>query len=386
MNPLYTIVLSFNFFWNFMIICHVTAVHPRYDSRIFHKQCMSLIAAQFTVNLIVADGLGNEIIDQLKIFDCTNHKSIKSNNILTKIRRILFLGKPILKLINQINPAIVHLHDPELLLLVPRLHQLKIKIIYDSHEDLAKQILNKIWIPKFMRKKIASLTQFYEQTMTKYLAGVIGTTDIISDRFKTYGSKSITIFNYPIITEVEDDVKWSQRNHSICYIGSIALTRGIIPLLDSLSIYNTKCELAGIFSNPEIEHIVRSHPNWNLVNYHGILTQSQIHQLLNTVKVGIVTLLPTASYLESLPIKLFEYMNAAIPVVASNFPLWQSLINGCGIGVNPHDASAIAKAYQYYLTHDQIAEQQGIFGAQKTKSKFSWQSQINKLLNFYQQL
>ena len=49
-------------------ICHITTVHPRCDVRILYKECKSL-TEKYDVNLIVADGLGDEVKDGIKIYD-----------------------------------------------------------------------------------------------------------------------------------------------------------------------------------------------------------------------------------------------------------------------------------------------------------------------------
>jgi len=42
-------------------ITHLTSAHPRYDTRIFIKECISLSKVKnYEVNLVVADGLGDE--------------------------------------------------------------------------------------------------------------------------------------------------------------------------------------------------------------------------------------------------------------------------------------------------------------------------------------
>lgn len=50
-------------------ICHLTSVHPRNDSRIFHKMCKSLASMDVKVTLVVADGKGNEMLDNVEIID-----------------------------------------------------------------------------------------------------------------------------------------------------------------------------------------------------------------------------------------------------------------------------------------------------------------------------
>ena len=50
-------------------VCYLTSVHPRYDVRIFVKQCQSLAHGGYDVHLIVADSLGDEIGNKIKIYD-----------------------------------------------------------------------------------------------------------------------------------------------------------------------------------------------------------------------------------------------------------------------------------------------------------------------------
>ena len=51
-------------------ICHLTSVHPRYDTRIFLKMCSSIAKwKDFEVSLVVADGNGEEVKNGITIYD-----------------------------------------------------------------------------------------------------------------------------------------------------------------------------------------------------------------------------------------------------------------------------------------------------------------------------
>jgi hypothetical protein len=56
-------------------VAHLSSAHPRYDIRIFSKMCSSLVRHGYQVNLIVADGKGNELKDDINIIDAGSSKS-----------------------------------------------------------------------------------------------------------------------------------------------------------------------------------------------------------------------------------------------------------------------------------------------------------------------
>ena len=51
-------------------ITHLSSAHPRYDTRIFLKEMRSLAQViSFQVSLVIADGKGDETIDEMSIYD-----------------------------------------------------------------------------------------------------------------------------------------------------------------------------------------------------------------------------------------------------------------------------------------------------------------------------
>lgn len=364
-----------------MKTCHITSVHPRYDIRIFIKECQAL-STEHEVSLIVADSLGNETKNGINIYDVGKAGG-------GRIQRMRQSSQAILEQILILQPKVVHFHDPELIGLGRKLIGLGYQVIYDVHEDVPKQVLNKPWIPRLLRPLVSYWIKQQERAAAKLFSGIICATEIIAKRFKSYNPNTIAIHNYPILAELAgNNTAWSSRSADICYIGSISATRGILPLVNSLAESNLRLELAGTFSDRVIEAQLKSDNNYAAVNYHGVLDRQGIANLLTQVRVGMVTLLPTPSYVESLPIKLFEYMLAGIPVVASDFPLWQPIVSGnnCGIMVDPSDSTSIARACRWLIDNPEAAQKMGENGKQAVLEHYIWERESLRLCEFYKLL
>ncbi len=359
-------------------ICHITSAHPRYDIRIFVKECVTLAKSNYIVSLIVADNEADEVNDNVAIYSVDKPQS--------RGKRMRETPKKIYTKILQLKPDVIHFHDPELMFIGLKLAKQGFKVVYDVHEDLPKQVLNKHWIPKIIRPIISKFVTLFEGYCAKYFHGIITATPIIAKRFQRYNSNTKSICNYPLLSELNNtNTDWNERKNLICYIGSISQNRGIIPIVSSLVVSKFKLELAGPFSGDINLGELQEIPGGEYINYLGILNRVQIAALLQRVKIGLVTLLPTPSYIESLPIKLFEYMLAGIPVVASNFSLWQEIIeiNKCGVLVNPHNPVEIANACQQLMAHSDLAKQMGENGRRAVIEQFNWECESKKLIEFY---
>lgn len=359
-------------------VCHITSAHPRYDIRIFVKECVTLAKNGYAVSLVVADILNDEVKDGVHIYNVG-----KENG---RFKRMLAVPKKIYAKVLQLKPDVVHFHDPELMFIGRKLAKRGIKVVYDVHEDLPKQVQSKHWLPKFTRPLIAKLVAYFERTMSGKFYGIIAATPIIARRFATYNPNSITLCNYPLLSELHvSDTNWQQRENSVCYIGSISRTRGIVPIVLSLQQSQLHLKLAGSLSGDIMLSELLELPGGNYIDYLGVIGRDRVAQLLQEVKIGLVTLLPTPSYIESLPIKMFEYMLAGIPVIASNFPLWVEIIEryDCGLLVNPNDPEAIATACTRLINDDQLAQTMGENGKKAVLEHFNWEQESKQLVKFY---
>jgi glycosyltransferase involved in cell wall biosynthesis len=282
---------------------------------------------------------------------------------------------------------VYHIHDPELLPFALKLTRRGKKVIYDVHEDVPKQIMDKHWIPKLFRGLVSKLFKRYEHYVATRLAGVISVTPIICERFRSVNKHVELVANYPLIEEgmALNHQAVIKEPRQICYIGGLFPTRGIKELVQALEHIDVNLVLAGTFSPASFEAEVKLLPGWQKVNFLGQVGRQEIMRVLTTSQLGVVTLHPTQSYVEALPIKLFEYMSAGIPVLASDFPLWREIIDTakCGVYADPLNPNDIAKQIEYLLSNSGISGEMGEHGLKAFHETYNWRVEEQKLIAFY---
>ena len=103
---------------------------------------------------------------------------------------------------------------------------------------------------------------------------------------------------------------------------------------------------------------------------------------------GVVTLSPRPNYLESWPVKTFEYMHASLPVVASNFPFWKKLLtpHQCAVFVDPTNPERIAEGLCWILENPKTARAMGARGRCAALRYYLWKDQSKVLLREYHKI
>ena len=122
-----------------------------------------------------------------------------------------------------------------------------------------------------------------------------------------------------------------------------------------------------------------------MVDYTGHLNREGVVAALSAARAGLVVLQPNQAYRESLPVKMFEYLAAGLPVIASDFPLWRTLPGVCnqGLFVDPQSPDDIARAMRWILDHPDEATSRGMAGRTVALEHYSWASEEKALLRLY---
>lgn len=363
-------------------VVHLTSVHRRYDARIFLKMCVSLAEAHYETHLVVADSLGDENKYGVLIHDVKKEHG--------RLNRVIKTSKKIFDKAIQLNASIYHIHDPELIPIGLKLKRQGKKVIFDAHEDFPKQILTKHYIPRFLRKLMSVCAEIVENRLCRPYTGIVGATSFIADKFSKINHNVVNINNYPKIEELQILDMPQRISGQVCYIGGISVERGIKEVITALTLTqnDVSLALAGKFHSAKLEQDIQKEQGWEKTNFIGFVGRKEIQKLLSTTQIGLVTLYPTMSYLDSLPVKLFEYMCAGIPVIASEFPLWREIVlkHNCGLCVDPQNPEEIAKAIDYLIDNPEIAEEMGRNGFKAVQAEFNWANEEVKLLKFYESM
>ncbi|MCE5249856.1 glycosyltransferase family 4 protein [bacterium] len=365
-----------------MKVCHLTSVHIPFDTRIFHKECRSLADAGYEVHL-VAPHDRDEVVDGVRIHAVRRRHS--------KLKRMMFSPVDVLRKALKIDAPLYHFHDPELIPAGLILRALGKSVIYDVHEDYPETVPNKQVVPRAFGQPAGLIMRLIERCASPLFSAVVVVTPAIHARFRSYTGKTHLIYNFPIVRD-HGAIPWESREDAVCYLGSIASNRGILEMVKAIALVREKIPakliLAGDFTSKSLEREISALPEFSSVEYHGFVEFDESDKLLARAKAGLIVVHPEQRYRVSYPNKLFEYMMAGIPVIASDFPLWREMIeeSQCGILVDPLDPDAIADAIVTMLQNPGEAQAMGTRGHEAAKEKYRWENENRKLLTLYESL
>ena len=366
------------------MIVHMTTVHPRDDSRILHKEAAALAAAEGAngVRLYVQDGLGDGVDARSGV------RIVDTGPRERRLARMTRGAWRMIRAVRHARPRVVFFHDPELLPWALILRLSGIATVYDAHEDMPRTILHNTRLPRWLRPVLAPVAEVIEHACVAGTTAVMGATETIVNRFPSH--KSFLLRNFPILEEMAVPARtpMSDRAREFTYIGTITENRNIEGMIDAVarvSEPDIRLRLAGEFTQPGLEEQMRSHPGWSRVDFEGWVGRDEVAEILASSRGGLVLLRPIPHAMEALPIKLFEYMAAGLPVLSSDFPLWRKIVEsaGCGILIDPDDWGAIAAAMARIVEDPLQAEEMGRRGRQAVIETYSWEKESERLLEVH---
>ncbi len=361
---------------------HIATLHKRSDTRILLKECASLSRAGFDVTLVVGDGQGDENFGKVRIVDVGCPQGRFASRLVPMWRAM--------RRVRAESPDIVHFHDGLFLPLAIFLALTGWRVVYDVHEDYRQQILN-VRFSWLFRRAASYGYAMLEWIGSRVFTRMVAATPHIASRFPEH--KTVLVQNFPMLNELSAShpVSHAERPEQFAYVGGITAHRGVRQMVDAMDGLHREgviLELAGSFGSKSLQEEMKEKSGWKYVSFRNWLPRKDVADMFERSRAGLVLFHSGPNHDLAQPNKLFEYMSASLPVIASNFPLWREFVEGadCGLLVDPLDAGAITEAMRWILDHPEQAEQMGQRGRQAVVSTYNWEREAEKLVACYRAL
>jgi glycosyltransferase involved in cell wall biosynthesis len=303
----------------------------------------------------------------------------------------------LMRLLRRNRHDVWHFHDPELLPLTivgKWLFARQVHLIYDVHEDVPKDILSKVWIPPCLRKPISVVAQVVERWGMRHCQLVVTVVDSIVARLKAVGQRSILVRNYPLLRQAPDAPRVDRNGcpARVIYPGTLTEARGIRDLVlavHELQDCGVELVLLGRFYPPAFEQEIRRLAGPNVI-IESFVPFDQVPRYLEKSDIGVACFHSTPAESDALPVKMFEYMAAGLPVVVSDFPILRRIVEpaGCGLLVEPgpDNARQIATAIRKLVSDPELRQRMGRAGMRAVTEEYSWQNEVAVLIAEYDRI
>lgn len=362
-----------------MRFCFLTGLYGRKDSLMVVRQGKSLVDHGYDVTMVLCDNVRDETVDGIHFVST----QFKPKGRLERFRKTY---KEILPIALRIDADVYQISDPELVSMVAPLKKKGKKVVFNMREFYPDMIKHKEYIPKLLRNGVS---YFYQKMLRHYLPqydAVIVVNQHISEILKSlWGIQNVfVISNYPWLHKdfhltYED---YCNRDNMLCYEGTIYIEsrqENVFKALEKLP--EVKYLLAGKIE--EGYDWIKSLDYWSEVSFVDGFTLNELPGIFNRSTIANCFRDFFGNDGSMGVIKIFDSMEAALPVLFSDVPVYRALIDRyqCGLCVDPNDSNSIEQAIKYLVGNKEVAYQMGQNGRKAVIENYCWDKEGEKYIN-----
>lgn len=299
-----------------VLVC--TVVHHPTDARIFRRQIGALRDADIAVTAIAPWGSDAESTVEYRKVPIPRatgwHRFAALRAARARIRAL------------AADHQVLIVHDPELLVVLPwqDLRRMRVRVIWDVHEDLGAALAMKQYLPKPLRGVLVPAVRWLER-WAEQRAELMLAESAYQQRFV---KPHPVILNLPLVPDVAPS---SPRKRQVIYVGSITRARGLDAMLAMVPVLaKAGVTLTLIGEAPNAEDAARIRATEG-VEWRGAIPNAEAMREVESSLVGLALLTDQPNYRHSMPTKILEYMAAGAAVVTTPLPLSRDVVGSDGI-------------------------------------------------------
>ena len=282
---------------------------------------------------------------------------------------------------------LVHTHCPSFGFARAVRNRLKIPHVVTYHCDttMSEKFLG-VKMPKFVINAVEFLTNLYAKIILPKVDAIITTTE-------SYASTSPVMKHFPhhaipigIHYELFDASRRKQGiteekrdRKKVLFLGRLAANKGIDYLLHAIPLVlkevpDAKFVICGEGEEkPHVEAYIDEVGVRDRIEFLGKVNLDEMVKLYSTCAMFVF---PSINRLEAFGIVQLESMACYTPVIASNIPGVNNVMDPgkSGLLVEPRDSKALAEAIVKILKDPELAKSMGICGRRLVEEKYNWKA------------
>jgi glycosyltransferase involved in cell wall biosynthesis len=350
----------------------MTVVHNPEDARIRQRQINALIAAGWNVTYVAPFRAFGLEVPRARPADL-GRGSLRCINIARSSGRRRFrawqAARTMMRALAQ-DHDVVLVHDPELVLASAGLGMKN--LIWDVHEDPAAALQVKSWMPKPLRRPVATAWRRAERVAERQHHLLLAEHSY-QGRFRRLHlvvTNSVTVPRRVV----------PAGDERVTYLGSVTMSRGCQTMIEvGRELHRrtdgaVRLEVIGEAADSEARHALQKAAEAGDLCWLGFVPSEEALARVRGSLAGLCLLRDLPNYRVSLPTKIVEYCALGVPVITTPLPLAADLIRSENVGflVQWDDPSAVVNAILKLRAEPVLRHQLGSNGHRVALRDHDW--------------